>query len=652
MYVISTVLVIRHLSESEFTEIRNEKVTISRRKQYRVHMSDEPNGPNAPEEGRRSVRRGVRDRQRAVAEREASRLARPDRPVVSTTLHHVPKERSNVSSTPAGYGINAIISKGTQKNESYTPNKNTTTTTAWCGPFTVARQMIAQREEARRKRESTEEEGAARHPLDEAVEEVELEEKRCMHPSMKWKGQGNILQSTNENLYSQRKRRLLIQQKGLRSDKRITQVGVPTLFRMCVNYIVENFEYVESLGLQVDSSIRTAICESLVAAGKMNGAAFDTLAEKGLETLEIIDCVEVSQDQLIEALELLIPAGLKALLLNHCGRSFSTRVVDAIVKECNKSNSSQLFAISLGGAYLLKDADSARMIAAVSKSVSSLEFKACSLLGPEFCLALGTHFSSKVGINNLLELSLEALSLSKSSLLYLGQGSDAFRNLKSLSLCRIEEVDDEVMDTLLQVCSRNLEILNLKDLIHLSDETLNSIRRCNSDSNLKSLQISGSKGITAAGLETFFTRGIDNLCEPPALQMLDLSNCERNAVTDDIIGLASFCSACKNRNDANGSTGLVELNVSGSLITDKTLEKLAETCSSSLKILRVNFCPNLSNQGLGYLVSKLDHLFSKLEIWGNAQITDEFLDRHDRITTGGLEIIGAWMKQSGKRSSR
>ena len=86
------------------------------------------------------------------------------------------------------------------------------------------------------------------------------------------------------------------------------------------------------------------------------------------ETLQIIDCVDVSQDQLVEALGRLIPNGLKALVLNHCGRLFSTRVVDAIVHESQKPNALQLFAMSLGGVYLLKDVDSARLIGAISKN--------------------------------------------------------------------------------------------------------------------------------------------------------------------------------------------------------------------------------------------------------------------------------------------
>mmetsp|Transcript_19185 Transcript_19185/g.27000 ORF Transcript_19185/g.27000 Transcript_19185/m.27000 type:complete len:105 (+) Transcript_19185:1-315(+) len=99
--------------------------------------------------------------------------------------------------------------------------------------------------------------------------------------------------------------------------------------------------------------------------------------------------------------------------------------------------------------------------------------------------------------------------------------------------------------------------------------------------------------------------------------------------------------------------GLVHLDISGSTcVTDRSMESLAKHCPKSIIKLNVNFCPNITNQGLGYLVSMTGMQFASLGIWGCAQISDEFLDGHDRIESGGLDIVGAWMKQSGKRSIR
>ena len=98
-----------------------------------------------------------------------------------------------------------------------------------------------------------------------------------------------------------------------------------------------------------------------------------------------------------------------------------------------------------------------------------------------------------------------------------------------------------------------------------------------------------------------------------------------------------------------GMQGLVSVNIGGSSITDKSLEMFASTATSSLEELDASFCVNVSDKGLGYLVSKLGPQFNKLYIWGLAQITDDFLDGHG---SESLSIQGAWMKKSGGRSAR
>ena len=74
------------------------------------------------------------------------------------------------------------------------------------------------------------------------------------------------------------------------------------------------------------------------------------------------------------------------------------------------------------------------------------------------------------------------------------------------------------------------------------------------------------------------------------------------------------------------------------------------SCQQRLQELNISFCPKISDKGLGYLVSKIHDQFHKLSIWGCAQITDEFLDGHDRVhkksdDDDGLDIIGTWMKR-------
>jgi hypothetical protein len=92
---------------------------------------------------------------------------------------------------------------------------------------------------------------------------------------------------------------------------------------------------------------------------------------------------------------------------------------------------------------------------------------------------------------------------------------------------------------------------------------------------------------------------------------------------------------------------------SGSSMSDTNLESLSSLCHKSLATLSVNFCPNVTDKGLGYLVAQCGPQLSSIQIWGNAQISDTFLDGHDRIgSINSLQIEGAWMKESGGRRQR
>lgn len=607
----------------------------------------------------------MRERSRAVADREASRLARPDQQSAST-FGHANKTKSAVSSTPFGQmlsrrGHDAAVANNEAQE--------------WCGPFSVARQMIAAREDARRLRlqqtEDAEGENKEHHPLDHVMEEAKLEQQRRENPSMNWvsrryRMKNNTSIDANTNYYAKRRKRFH-QQKELMG---LGGNAVPSLFKLCINYLVDNFEHVESLGV-VDHSIRRALCERLVAQGKMNGAAFDVLAEQGVETLELVDCAQVTQDQFCDAIKVLLPMGLRAILLQHCGRCFGSQAVKAI--EEIKSEEMQLFALSLGGAYLLTDDDMSRFISATSRTLTSIDLTACPLIGPNFCSAIGEQFSSSISgdISNncLLELSLEDVPLKKEALLSLGAASDALRNLKSLKLKAIEAVDDEVVAIILNSIDEGfLEGIDLSSNTQLTDEVLSSIRRIGT--NLRSLQLSGLRNLSAIALEAFFTP-IDDMASPPMLRKLDLSQCSYDEINDSVVTQAAKASSFRSLADAvndevvassinpenlvseiTNSLGLVHVNVSGSSISDKTMEMLAATSKSSLEELDIGFCANVSDKGLGYLVSKVGRQLSKIHVWGCAQITEDFLDGHDRIEEGGLEVVGCWMKKSGGRSLR
>jgi hypothetical protein len=561
--------------------------------------------PQRAGEGR-TVPEAVRVRQRAVAEREASRLARPEKRTVKS-IGHADRKKSAVSSTPSGF---------VQKKEGDEKQSQ-----EWCGPFSVARQMIAQRDEARRKREEEQEEPGDSHPLDDIMEEYDLQRKRKAHPSLLWKGKipSSSTSAATQSIYAKRQKRADLLSQGN---------GVPTLFQIAVNFLVENFEHVESLG-GIDSSIRTAITKELVANKKMDGQSFQAIAEVGIETLEMVDCAEVTQEEMSEKLRELLPAGLQYLLLDQSGRCFGPKTVEAIIES---EATSSLFALFVGGAYMLSDSDSARLIASVAKTVSSLEFKACPLLGMGFCRSISDSFSSK---GKLLELALEDITLKDESIAALLAKPSALENLKNINLRRVNGVTDNIVVKLLECAGNNLEGLDLSNTYALTDQTLSGIRRFSP--GLRALRLTGLKNLTSAGLEALFTRDLPDMPPPPVLRTLDLGCCDYEAVTDDVMELAVQAA----------TSGIVQLDVQGSsLVTDASLECLVLTCALSLEDLNVSFCPNITDKGLGYLVDKSSTQLSKITIWGCAQLTDEFLDGHRRVDDPTLELNGVWMKKN------
>lgn len=583
-----------------------------------------------------------RERHRAVAEREASRLARPEvRP--AAVLPHADRSRSAVSSTPSGVIASAA--------------STTTVEEEWCGPFSVARRMIADRDEARRVRLEEEKEDM-QHPLDVAMQELDSELKRKAHPAMQWKGSfGGSTGNTNgktTNAYSKR-------QKRASASRQV----VPTLFDLCVKYVVDNFEHVESLGCTMDADVRTAIANGLVSAQRLDGAAWAVIAEAGVEALPVSDCAGLTEEDVARRLAELLPTGLRYLVLDQCGRCFSHAAVAAIAG----ASHTNLFALSIGGAYSLQDADGAVLVQAMCPS--SLEFKACNLLGPLTCASIRDAYATKA----LLELSLEDIPLTEGDLRALVAQPAAFRNLKSLSLRRIDGLNDGVVATMMELSAASLDSLELTENHQLTDGVLAAIRQ-HHPRRLRSLTLSGAKLLTAAGLEAFFTF-VPGAPPPPVLQALDLSQCHGDAVTDDVLHLATLAATTQARAPAPApaatstsdpvvppppqplpaaallGSGMVRLNVQGSpRLTDAALEHVAATSARTLQELNVSFCPRLTDQGLGYLVDACGRQLRRVHVWGNAQLTDDFFDGHHRIADPALEMVGVWMKRNTSRTIR
>jgi hypothetical protein len=216
-------------------------MTNTRRRNNHPTNDDDDDDDNGP--------RATRERtSRAVAEREASRLARPDRPSSSSALGHASRSMSSVMSTPFGQhamGGGARGGGGVSRSPDFDPT-GSHREEEWCGPYSVARQMIAAREGARRLREERLAEngtgcggGEVVHPLD-GMTEIALERKRRLeNPSMNWTSRRKRVDNDNApddgdatrvSYYSSRRERFNQQKMALGNGGSIV-----SLFKLCVN---------------------------------------------------------------------------------------------------------------------------------------------------------------------------------------------------------------------------------------------------------------------------------------------------------------------------------------------------------------------------------------------------------------------------------
>ena len=591
------------------------------------------NNGNDAQPPQRSVAVHVRERQRAVAEREAARLARPEkRP--TKFLGHADRKKSAVTSTPSGY-VHSKQPSGANNVE------------GWCGPFSVAREMIEKREAARREEEENDENRES-HPLDEAMKELEQEKKRKMHPSIQWKSSASSTETADKG--SPTKRQKLPSLYAIRM-KRVAngfgaKKGISSLYNLCINFLVDNFEYVESLGF-VDAAIRKRVAHELVGRNALDDTAFQALLEPGMDALEMCDASGVTPGAMVEALERLLPTGLRYLSLDQCGRCFGNKTTQLIVE---KFPTTTLQALSIGGAYCLNDTEAAKLITTLQRNLQSIEFKACPRLKKDFCSAIAGAKEL-----HLRELALEDLNFDQEAWDILTKDTSWAKGLESLRLKRMG-LDDEKSKIILEGLS-SLTALDLGLNHELTDMVLSHIRALSCP--LSELRLTGLKELTSEGLEAFFTV-VPDMGPPPRLRLLDLSQCHHESVTDEVVKLAtetsSFMPSTQNEQmnlppvalaSSSPHFGLAHLNVSGSsLITDSSLEVLVATCGNTLVEVNLSFCTALTDQGLGYFVDNCGNQLKSIEVFGLAQISEVFLDGHRRIKDPSLQITGAWMKKN------
>ena len=491
-------------------------------------------GARSEAEGEPRSTRGRREVQREVAERSIGNFAR------SST-----RDPAAVGTTPTGMPSRASLAAEGAEN--------------WPGPFSTARAMIAQREEARTARlEALANQGSNADPDDE---EREADVYELILQSLQWAPQGSF-KVVNE---------------------------VPSLTHLCLDVLVDNFEAVEELG-DISEESRSSLLEKLAAVRKLTPEALKLVLDVSLPLhLTIPECSTLSEDSLQDLFERYSASDLKAIRMMNCGFGFTDKTALKAETVC-----SSVEVLQLTGMYRISDQVLANFLQKCLM-LRDLDLSSCSKVG-------------RCTIDVLMKLpSLNFISLNDIPLLNDDDLAPLLHvnKLEGISLRGLNLITDDFMGALLERFGSKLRKLNINSCSALSDVTcLAMLEHCRVLHHLDISHIQFSSpmlqkllGETSDGSNT----SIGQL-EVVALRAID-------AACDDVV--IQLC--------LSHGLSLRSLDLSSSTITGKSLVAIAKHCPR-LEHLDLSFVRGVKEDATGALMESTGSLRS-MSVWGCSQFS-------------------------------
>lgn len=606
-------------------------------------------------------------RQKEVAERRASHFARADKnPISSTPTGSLVRMRTGIAGSSAG-----------EADE-------------WPGPFATARNMMAQREEAKRVREEAISSRAATdRPMvaladayDKLIQDVNTSTAAIAPPS------GDFL------LYE----------------------PVLSLAQMCVLVLSSHFDDIEPEDLQyLSSQAREQIAIELAKLTKCTNEAALKLAVSACQCLVLPECSNIDEDTMIRAIER--TAGLvtstvsasqssssseeeeegeqekgsvsasdsqtiRVLRLRNCGRNFSDRTCATIPYRTKQ----HLEVLQVTGCYRLSDGGLSELLAPCMESLMSLDLTCDSRLGVDGLRAIRTLVNlqelvldhcSHLSDHDLLQLvdccddgSLMAEEV-HSSLLAAARGVDgadsmllpivpstrgALGSLSSLSFAGLTEVTDRSVSLLLAALGPQLTDLNLSRCIQLTDTAILAMRSyC---TRLRTLQLSMLPYVTATAIIALFICKVgsgESEAHEEHSSDTSSSSCSSSSSSSSRASSVSSRIGYLEEVHLSGTPGVTDdaiillcennhmslrlLDVSGcDQLTNRSVAALVVHCRSHLEVLNISFDRRLSEQLLSHLVHQQTRL-RQVIVWGCSQLTSMFFSscaRNRVVTTGRM----------------
>jgi len=511
-----------------------------------------------------------KEAQRLVAQSRASHFARADRDDNDNDDTNSFNKRSKKSSTPTGI----IIDDQDDENVAI-------------GAFSVANQLIARREEARRLREEAIASGNAGYI--KAVDIDTMDEYDKILQNLQWNP--STLEEDNKYVY------------------------IDSLTDICVKYLVKNFDAIESLD-DIPTDIRELLGIELAMQRKLLTNSVDMLAIPGSEALILPDCSMLDEAVVTKCIEA-VGSNIRILKLGVVGSSFGDNAAKTVTKLFN-----QVQSLELTGCYRLNDDALISLLSACHNTLENLNLSCDSRLNSK---GLSSIASTCI---NLKTLKMDHCThMSDVDIVSLVTNSSENFNLEGLSIVGLIDITDETFMLLVKRFGPTLKSLNCSGCIKLTDSTIVAIKlHC---SQLLSLGISQLKYVTTAALIGLFMPDlIDESSSSKSigvLQHVELRGVVN--VTDDVIIQLSQL--------AQGS--LLSLNIASChLITSKSIAALKKNCLYSLREIDMSFVRGISEDSLGNFMDSAIYMRT-LHLWGCTQLTDKFF-KH--TFASNVKIIG------------
>jgi DNA repair protein RAD7 len=564
---------------------------------------------------------------RRVAERRAEHFARAEKDNAA----------SAASTTPTGRlrKVKLGNSKSNENNEKTGGEDAADSEVAereqWPGPRSTARNILAQRDLAKREREE------AAERMKNAGNFVDMNEKDA------------VLDIYDQGVSS------LSSWKPFQSAQSSMKF-IPKLSTLCIEVLSKHVVHYESLDfIAAEHLVRLAdqlgkerrldlsTCVRLAIAGSTSlylpdcGAIDEDVLVQAVETVNGVHLVEI-QDEIVVTEDVNIQPMLK-LALKSCGRCFTDKVAASIYNHVHS-----LEELTLTGCYRLSDNALVRLLESCASSLQSLDMSCNSRLK-----ALGISAIAK--LPNLRSLVLDHVThLTDEDLLLLiasppsatsasSSSIVTIPRLTELSLLGCHDIGDASLVPFLESYGSQLQSFRVSSY-KVADDTIVTMR--NHCRQLRTLWLVNMAEVTASALIELFivhqetTQGTSSIFLSKVT-----SDCLGPLQNVNLRGGVSVFDEAIVQLMRNYGRSLQELTIHGcSQLTNRAAAAIWLHGPPALKILDMSFVRKFIEAAVGKIMSNCPHL-EVLRVWGCSQITSALLTGHNNVN---LQIIGNFSK--------